>query len=321
VTRGLVIGKFLPIHLGHVALIEFAAQHCDEVIVSMSYKPSDEIDFHIRFEWIKEIFKSNSKIIPQLIADDFDDETLPLNERTSKWADVLMQVYPPIDVIVSSEEYGELLAYHMNARHISFDPERKKFPVSASLIRSLPFKYWGFIPDVVKPFFVKKICFYGPESTGKSTMAKDLAKIYQTEFVPEVARELITSNDFSFEDIIRIGHAQTERVREKSKTANRILFCDTDLITTAIYSQHYLKQVPPIIFELEKQIIYDKYFLFDIDVEWVNDGLRDLGNQRQEMLDVFKFELEKRKIPYTWVRGNYDQRKAIIQQELDLLLK
>jgi HTH-type transcriptional repressor of NAD biosynthesis genes len=232
-----------------------------------------------------------------------------------------MQVYPPIDVIVSSEEYGELLAYHMNARHISFDPERKKFPVSASLIRSLPFKYWGFIPDVVKPFFVKKICFYGPESTGKSTMAKDLAKIYQTEFVPEVARELITSNDFSFEDIIRIGHAQTERVREKSKTANRILFCDTDLITTAIYSQHYLKQVPPIIFELEKQIIYDKYFLFDIDVEWVNDGLRDLGNQRQEMLDVFKFELEKRKIPYTWVRGNYDQRKAIIQQELDLLLK
>jgi HTH-type transcriptional repressor of NAD biosynthesis genes len=138
--------------------------------------------------------------------------------------------------------------------------------------------------------------------------------------VPEVARELITSNEFSLDDIIRIGQAQTNCVKEKSKTANKILFCDTDIITTEIYSQHYLKQIPPVLFELEKEIIYDNYFLFDIDVEWVSDGLRDLGNQRQQMLDVFRLELEKRKINYTWVRGNYDQRSRLIQKEIDQLL-
>ena len=318
--RGLVIGKFLPIHRGHIAMIEFALQHCDELIVSMSFTPNDPIDPQLRFNWIKEIFKNDSRVIPQIIADDFDNENLSLNERAQQWAKVLKKVYPKIDVIVSSEEYGVPLAQHMGAQPISFDPDRKKFPVSASLVRQEPFKFWKFIPDAVKPYFVKKICFYGPEITGKSTMAKAMAEKYKTEFVPEVARELITSNEFSLEDIIRIGHAQTDRVKEKSKTASKILFCDTDLITTEIYSQHYLKQVPPVLFELEKQITYDKYFLFDIDVEWIADGLRDLGNQRLQMLDCFRLELEKRKINYTWVRGNYEERASLIQNEVDQLL-
>jgi HTH-type transcriptional repressor of NAD biosynthesis genes len=319
-TRGLVIGKFLPIHRGHIAMIEFALQHCDELIVSMSYTNADAIDAQLRFNWIKEIFKDQPRVLPRIIADDFDDEQLPLQERTRKWAEVLKNVYPKIDVIVSSEEYGNPLAEHMKAKHISFDPDRKKFPVSASLIRQQPFKFWEYIPDQLKSYFVKKICFYGPESTGKSTMAKAMAEKYKTEYVPEVARELIQSNEFSLEDIIRIGYAQTECVKEKSKTANKILFCDTDLITTQIYSQHYLSQTPPVLFQLEKEITYDKYFLFDIDVEWVADGLRDLGNQRQQMLDTFRNELEKRNIPYTWVRGNYQQRAQIIQREIDLLL-
>ena len=79
------------------------------------------------------------------------------------------------------------------------------------------------------------ICFYGPESTGKSTMAKFMAAHYQTEYVPEVAREMISSNNFTTEDIIQIGKAQNQRVREKLETANKVLFCDTDLITTQIY--------------------------------------------------------------------------------------
>src|SRR4051812_48110936 len=94
---------------------------------------------------------------------------------------------------------------------------------------------------------IKLICFYGPESTGKSTMAKHFAQLYNTEFVPEVARELITSNDFTIDDIIRIGHAQTERIKEKLKTSNKFLFCDTDLITTQIYSKKYLGVVPEVL--------------------------------------------------------------------------
>jgi HTH-type transcriptional repressor of NAD biosynthesis genes len=167
---------------------------------------------------------------------------------------------------------------------------------------------------------VKKICFYGAESTGKSVMARHLAKVYHTEYVPEVAREIVNSNDFTVEDIINIAYAQTERVKEKTKTANRLLFCDTDLITTQIYCRHYLGVVPPILYELEKQIIYDQYFLFDIDVPWVADNMRDLGNERGVMFDLFKHELEVRNIPYSLVRGDYKEREHFVRQELDKMI-
>ncbi len=163
---------------------------------------------------------------------------------------------------------------------------------------------------------IKLICFYGPESTGKSVMAKIMAAHYQTELVPEVAKEIISSNDFTFDDIIKIAEAQNARVIEKSKSANNLLFCDTDLITTGIYCQHYLKSVPPILAELEKEIVYDQYFLFDIDVPWVADGMRDLENRRKEMFEVFKSELEKRSIPYHLVAGNWSEREAIIKTRL-----
>jgi len=318
--RGLVIGKFMPVHNGHIALINFAASHCNELIVSMSYTPGDKIDPYLRFEWIKEIFKDQPNIKPAIIPDDFDDENLALNERTNIWAKKMRKVYPKIDILFSSEPYGTPFARNLQAEHALFDEPRKFIPVSATLIRNNPFQYWEFIPDQVKPYFVKKICFYGPESTGKSTMAEKIALHYNTVFVPEVARELISDNDITVEDIIKIGIAQTERVKEKTITANKIVFCDTDLITTKIYAQYYLKQVPQILNELEKEIHYEIYFLMDIDVEWVADHLRDFGDRRQEMFNLFKAELEKRNINYILISGNYEEREEKIKKIIDLIL-
>ncbi|MBK5278969.1 MAG: ATP-binding protein [Bacteroidia bacterium] len=167
---------------------------------------------------------------------------------------------------------------------------------------------------------IKKVCFYGPESTGKSTMAKRMAEHYKTEWVPEVSREIVSTNNFTVEDIIKIGHAQTERILEQTKKANKILLCDSDLITTQIYSQHYLKVTPPVLFELEKQIQFDCYFLFDIDVPWVADGLRDLVDKRKEMFEVFKMELDKRNIAYTLVKGSWEKREEIVKEEVDKLI-
>ena len=147
-------------------------------------------------------------------------------------------------------------------------------------------------------------------------MARFMAAHYQTEYVPEVAREMISSNSFTSEDIIQIGKAQNQRVREKLETANKVLFCDTDLITTQIYCRHYLKEVPPILFDLEKEIKFDHYFLFDIDVPWVADNLRDLHHQRDEMFQVFRAELEERAISYVLVTGNWEQRQNLISEAI-----
>jgi len=132
-----------------------------------------------------------------------------------------------------------------------------------------------YIPKEVQPYFVKRICFYGPESTGKSTAAVRMAEHYHTLSVPEVAREMLVTNNFTIDDIIRIGKAQTERVLECTRLANKLLFCDTDVIVTQIYSRHYLGVVPEICFEFERQVKYDKYFFFDIDVPWVEDRIAD----------------------------------------------
>jgi HTH-type transcriptional regulator, transcriptional repressor of NAD biosynthesis genes len=165
-----------------------------------------------------------------------------------------------------------------------------------------------------------KVCFYGPESTGKSFLAEKLAKLYHTEFVPEVAREFITSNNFTLDDILRIGREQAARTRLKEKSANRILFCDTDLITTQIYSRQYIGVVPSELYDLEKEISYDQYFLFDTDVPWVPDGMRDLDTQRDVMYKIFKEELLMRGIPFVHVAGDYDNREALIKGHIDQML-
>jgi HTH-type transcriptional regulator, transcriptional repressor of NAD biosynthesis genes len=183
------------------------------------------------------------------------------------------------------------------------------------------FQYWDLVPWSLRPYFVKRFCFYGPESTGKTVMAKRMAEKYKTEFVPEVAREFITSNDFSVDDILSIGKAQTKRVLEKTKIANRVLFCDTDLITTQIYSRQYLGVVPQALSDLEKKIHYELYFLFDIDVPWVADGLRDLGNRRKEMFNVFKEALDRRKIKYVLLHGDWEQREDDVTQIIESYLR
>ncbi|MEJ0054825.1 MAG: hypothetical protein WDN75_03740 [Bacteroidota bacterium] len=91
-----------------------------------------------------------------------DDEALPLSERMPLWKKFLEKRFPGIDVIISSENYGVELAQTLGAKHISFDPERKKFPISASAIRQRPFFFWDFLAAPARPYFVKKICFYGP---------------------------------------------------------------------------------------------------------------------------------------------------------------
>ncbi|MBO9591754.1 MAG: AAA family ATPase [Niabella sp.] len=319
--RGLVIGKFMPLHKGHIALINFAAQHCDELIVSMSYTDADPIDGHLRFSWLREQFGFDPKIKPHIIKDDFDDETLPLEDRTRIWAQKMKAVYQPIHVLISSESYGPPFARHMNAQHLCFDEARNQVPVAATAIRNRPLTHWNFIPAHIQPYFLKKICFYGPESTGKTTLAIKMARHYHTAYVPEAARDLLTSNEFSETDIIAIGRLQHQYIQEQSQRANRLLFCDTDAITTAIYSRLYLNHVPPEICKLEQCTRYDLYLLLDIDTPWVADPLRDQGHRRKEMLLLFEQALQQRQLPYVKIHGSYPERENRIKSIIDQLLQ
>jgi len=313
-TTGLVFGKFMPVHNGHLALINFAKTQCDRLVVSMTISPDDFISPDLRLRWLTELLAPYPTIEVVAERNDFHDPTLSLWDATKLWAAFIRKRFPDVSVFFSSEEYGIPLAHHSGLRHVSFDPARQAIPVSATLIRQQPALYWDYLPELVRPYFVKKICLYGPESVGKTTMARQLAAEYQTIFVPEAARDLITSNDFTRDDIIRIGHAQTAAVLQAEQQANRLLFCDTDVITTQIYSDLYLHEVPLILYELEQRIHYDTYVLLDIDVPWVADNLRDRGDQRAAMMSRFQYELDQRKINYSVISGSYSERFSAIRK-------
>jgi HTH-type transcriptional repressor of NAD biosynthesis genes len=317
---GLVFGKFMPVHNGHLALIEFARQQCDRLIVSMTISPEDVISPELRLRWLIELLSPYPTIEVVAERNDFHDPTLSLWEATKLWATFIKRRFPNVGVFFSSEEYGAPLAYHSGLQHISFDPTRQTVPVSATLIRQQPARYWDHLPKIVQPYFVKKICLYGPESVGKTTLAEQLAAQYQTVFVPEMARSLITSNNLTADDFIRIGHAQTEAVSDTQQRANRILFCDTDVITTQIYATLYLHDIPPILVELEGQIHYDAYLLLTPDIPWIVDNLRDQGHRRNEMFDRFRYELDRRKLAYQLISGSYVERFVLAQNTVEQVL-
>lgn len=323
--HGLIFGKFMPVHAGHLALIEVAARQCERLTVSMTVTPDDPIPPDLRFGWLRSLLAerrtgTGTALEVVMEANDFHDPSLPLWEATKRWAAFIRRRFPTVDVFFCSEAYGEPLSHHLGLPCVWFDRERKHVPVSATQIRQNPFLYWAYIPAVVRPYFVKRICLYGPESVGKTTTGRQLAHYYQTEFVHEVARDLVFDSQFTADDIIRIGHAQTQAVLEATQRANKLLICDTDVITTQLYSQIYLNTIPPVLYDLEKQVQYDLYALLDIDVPWVADGLRDLGHRRQEIFTRFKTALDSRSIPYVRVSGDWPTRWAILTKAIDDLM-
>lgn len=161
-----------------------------------------------------------------------------------------------------------------------------------------------------------KVVLFGPESTGKSSLAKELADYYDTNFVPEYARDYLQDKWDKYnklcelDDLIPIAMGQIKSENKFSRTANKILFCDTDLLTTATYSKLYFDgYCNPI---LEKSLMthnYDLYLLMDIDISWVKDDLRDRPKHRKLFYSAFKNALLKNRRKFKIISGSFKKRK------------
>lgn len=309
-NRGLVIGKFMPPHKGHLGLIDFGARNCDLLTVAVCSSPNEPISGNLRYQWMKELVGPYKNINLVEVKADLPQDKKPSRRASKIWSDYLLKRLGKIDIVFSSEIYGDYLAEFMGAEHKLFDLDRKREKVSATRIRNKPFKYWKFIPNVAQPYFVKKICIYGPESTGKTILAEQLARHYKTLWVPEFAREYIAKhkNKFSYNDIEKFSIGQLQLEESAVKEANKLLFCDTDFITTVIYSRHYFGKCPAFTKKLANRKRYDLYLFADIDIPWVFDPQRDLGSRRKEFRKIFLKELISRKIPFMIVGGKGKKR-------------
>ena len=178
-----------------------------------------------------------------------------------------------------------------------------------------------------EPSDLIKVVIYGPESSGKTTIARQLAAHYNTEWVPEYAREYLQAKwdkeqkTCEAKDLLPIAEGQMRLENELSKKANRILICDTDLLETKVYSEaYYVGTCDPLLEKYALENTYEMYLLTDIDIPWEKDDLRDKPNERERMFNYFKAALEKYNRDFVILRGDESTRFRTAVFHLNKLL-
>ncbi len=157
---------------------------------------------------------------------------------------------------------------------------------------------------------LKKIAITGSESTGKSTLSKQLAEHFNTVWVKEYAREYLNNLNRPYQpkDILKIAKGQKENENQISKKANKVLFSDTELIVTKIWSEVKYQDCHPWILEEINKQDYELYLLCDIDLPWKEDPQREHPHLREHLFNLYKREFETRKLNFEIISGTKEQR-------------
>lgn len=175
---------------------------------------------------------------------------------------------------------------------------------------------------------IVKVVLFGPESTGKTTLSKQLARHYNTVWAPEYAREYLqnkwnnTRKTCEASDIIPIAVGQMKLENDLAKKADKVLICDTDLLETKVYSQEYYGGfVDKKLDKAAKENQYDLYLLTYIDTPWEADDLRDRPEQREEMFRAFEKALKEHHKNYILLKGDKKTRLKKAIKAIDKILE
>jgi len=180
---------------------------------------------------------------------------------------------------------------------------------------------------IQKPINIVKVVLFGPESTGKTTLANQLAYHYQTVWAPEYAREYLQNKwnnkrqVCEHKDLLPIAIGQMKLENKLAQRADKVLICDTDLLETKIYSEEYYDgKVAPSLEEAAQKNQYDIYLLTYIDTPWEFDTLRDRPGQREEMFNAFEGALKKYNRPYVTLKGDKQTRFTKAVEVIDKII-
>lgn len=171
---------------------------------------------------------------------------------------------------------------------------------------------------------VKRIVIIGPESTGKSTLCSQLAAHFQTQWVPEFAREYLLTNgtDYTQTDLWEIAQGQ---IRDEDTAADKIeatykkraerrnaplLFIDTDMYVMKTWSEFVFNACDNRILKNIVSRPYDFYLLCNTDLPWEQDALREYPDlvTREKLFEHYKEAMINQPVPWVVISGGYEER-------------
>jgi HTH-type transcriptional repressor of NAD biosynthesis genes len=330
--RGLVVGKFCPLHLGHESVIRRALEQCEEVVVISYTNPEfPGCEPERRRRWLATRFPQLRSLVlengPDLLLPPNDAEDLTHRQFTGRVCQEMLGL--TVDAVFTSEAYGDGFAAtlaeffresdpsHPEVAHIQGDISRHQWPVSGTVLRNDVHRHRSFLAPEVYASFVQRVAFLGGESSGKTTLAAALAEQSGTVWVPEYGRELWENRGGVLEPADLREIAQTQIAREEAALlrAHRYVFCDTTPLTTLFYSMEMFGHADPDLAEAAARS-YDHLFLCSPDFPFIQDGTRRDAAFRARQHEWYLAELERRGMAWLPVSGSLMERVRSVQQRL-----
>lgn len=320
---GLTLGKFAPLHRGHQLVIEKSLAEMDHTIVLIYDMPELDVPpVQTRTRWLRQLYPT----VEVIEAWDGPTEVSLDPKITAKHDAYLAKKLAGKNVthFYSSEEYGKHVSLALNAIDCRVDEGRKLVPISATEIRSVPFKHRQFLSPIVYRDLIKKVVFLGAPSTGKTTLASTLAKEMNTEWMPEYGREYWEQHQvarrLNLHQLVEIADGHRSREDELILNANRYFFVDTDASTTLQFSYYYHETADERLVELARDCRdrYDVVFLCDTDIPYDDTWDRSGDVARNVMQRRILSDLIASKRPFHLLSGTLQDRvlqaRAILEK-------
>jgi HTH-type transcriptional repressor of NAD biosynthesis genes len=324
-------GSFDPLHLGHISDIIKAAAVCEELYVMISWcEGRESTSKELRYRWILNCTKHLPNVRIILVEDQaVSKEVYNTDYFWEKGAqDIKNAIGKPIDAVFCGSDYlgtnrFESL-YCPESAVIYFD--REEVPISSTEIREWASAHWDYLPEVCKDYYARKVLVVGGESTGKSTLVQNLALAYNTNYVAEYGR--VTADYAGGEDFMLADDLHENLLRQRiniidaAKKSNRILFVDTDAITTLFYSRFLLqnqKQIEvceKLATAINEMTQWDLVLFLEPDVEFIQDGTRNekIRANREKYSQQIKQALTENNVAYHCLTGDYLERFETAKQ-------
>lgn len=340
---GVVFGSFAPLHQGHLDLIMRAKKENDGgcIVIVCGYdgdKGEPLMPHSKRYRYVREFFADDDLVAVYAIN---DTESMRPNYPNGwdSWMEEFNDIWMKATkgVVIGDYDYWEenkpdKVWYVGDPNYYTDLTNRGETavlvdriadnPISATMIRNNPVKYWDKIATPFRRLFSHNILITGTASEGKSTLVTDLGKYFNAPYSWEWPRDYMEESgvsDWELDgaDFLAFLQGQYELNKKliNSPANHGIFFADSDSMTTLMYAEMYakdpkfalteeeFKKVSDVAYELTSKSHWDKIFLLAPHGVFVDDHTRYMGHsemdERQKLFDILCADIK-------WA-GNWDK--------------